>query len=617
MRLFFLSLNLLCCSHFSRIISLLFCFYTINSYAQWDSVANANFGRWEAPAIAVGDKMYVFGGVTTGFGLSNHVEVYDVNDKSWEDLGTMPQFVSHQGFALVGSEIWMAGGRTDGFQDTDLVQIYSTTTNTWRSGPNLPGKRAGGGMVYLNGLLYFVSGMAVTNGFPGNCPNEASFNDLFVLNPSKPEEGWQTLAPTLNSLNHFGMATAHNRIYMFGGQEGHDCVGIDGENSGNGPDVSSVFEYDPLTNSWEEKASLPFNRSHIEPSTFSYNGQLYVLGGEGPALDQLIFDPFDNDWEFSTQLPQGLMAAAAKVFDDVLILAMGASGSGVNLVGESITYELPLTSEINNDAPRVEEIANQIAEVSDGISLTVSAFDPDNGDVLNFQASGLPEGLSINNSTGEISGIITASPGDYRVIVTVSDNDSESPDTRQAFNYKILTSSTLPVEFASFDITKKGNQVRIQWATSLEESLSYFEIERSYLGNNFSALGRLQPNGSSYEFTDEITQSGTWYYRIKGVDIDGSVSYSDTRSINFIEVGMSVYPNPGKSDFVIEIESFSDRRTQLSLIDIRGRSLWTSDIIVDKGIQQIKPDWETINPGIYTLIMESVGELLPIRVVVQ
>ncbi len=587
------------------------------AHAQWELVANANHPRWEAPAVKVGDKMFVFAGVETGFSLSNHVEVYDVNSRVWQDLGEMPQIVTHQGFALVGTDIWMAGGRNGQFKDTDIVQIYDTQNNLWREGPALPGIRTGGGMVFLNGLLYFVSGMAVTNGFPGNCPNEDSYNNLFVYNPSKPEDGWVEKSPTLNSLNHFGIATAHNRIYMFGGQEGHDCVGIDSDQQGNGPDVNSVFEYDPVTDSWEQKADIPFNRSHIEPATFSYNGKIYVLGGEGPAVQQLIFDPIENSWEFSTDLPLGLMAAAAKVFDDVLVLAFGASGGGADLFGESETYELPLISDTENDAPRVETIPNQIKEKDDGISFQVEARDPDDGDILSFQAEGLPEGVNINSSTGEISGVVSAEPGNYRVVVTVSDNDGGSPDTKQAFTFRVLAATTLPVEFASFEVNRKENVVHLQWITSLEEGLSHFDIEKSASGKDFVTIGQLTPSGSQYEYQDEIYTYGTWYYRIKGVDIDGSETYSEIRSVQFQDINVSVYPNPGSKDFTIALEAFKDRIVKLELIDMRGRAIWTYSDVVDRGAEALHPEWNHLTPGIYSLLVESAGELLPIKVVVK
>src|SRR5262249_1213734 len=54
-------------------------------------------------------------------------------------------------------------------------------------------------------------------------------------------------------------------------------------------------------------------------------------------------------------------------------------------------------------------------------SLTVSATDAD-GDSLTYSATGLPQGLTINSGTGEISGTLGGqSAGTYTVKVTASD----------------------------------------------------------------------------------------------------------------------------------------------------------------------------------------------------
>jgi YVTN family beta-propeller protein len=62
---------------------------------------------------------------------------------------------------------------------------------------------------------------------------------------------------------------------------------------------------------------------------------------------------------------------------------------------------------------------NQAGLVGTPVSLQLAATDP-NGDVLGFGASGLPAGLTINGTTGVISGTPTA-PGIYSVVVAASD----------------------------------------------------------------------------------------------------------------------------------------------------------------------------------------------------
>ena len=69
--------------------------------------------------------------------------------------------------------------------------------------------------------------------------------------------------------------------------------------------------------------------------------------------------------------------------------------------------------------PVLADPGNQAGLVGATVSLQLSATDP-NGDILGYGASGLPAGLSINPTTGLISGSATA-PGIYNVVVAASD----------------------------------------------------------------------------------------------------------------------------------------------------------------------------------------------------
>jgi hypothetical protein len=77
--------------------------------------------------------------------------------------------------------------------------------------------------------------------------------------------------------------------------------------------------------------------------------------------------------------------------------------------------------------PSLLNPGNQSGQAGTAVSVQLSATDP-NGDSLTYSASGLPSGVSINPTTGEIGGTPTAS-GTFNVVVTASDgvnSDSES-----------------------------------------------------------------------------------------------------------------------------------------------------------------------------------------------
>ena len=71
------------------------------------------------------------------------------------------------------------------------------------------------------------------------------------------------------------------------------------------------------------------------------------------------------------------------------------------------------------DAPTLSPVSDRSGTVGSSVNLQLQATDP-NGDVLGYAAVGLPPGLTINSSTGKISGQLQAA-GTFNVVAAVSD----------------------------------------------------------------------------------------------------------------------------------------------------------------------------------------------------
>lgn len=80
-----------------------------------------------------------------------------------------------------------------------------------------------------------------------------------------------------------------------------------------------------------------------------------------------------------------------------------------------------------NRPPTLASIADRAHTVGTGVTLKPQASDPD-GDPLSFSTSGLPSGLTLNPTTGEILGVPTA-PVTMSVTLTATDPSGESAST--------------------------------------------------------------------------------------------------------------------------------------------------------------------------------------------
>ncbi len=99
----------------------------------------------------------------------------------------------------------------------------------------------------------------------------------------------------------------------------------------------------------------------------------------------------------------------------------------------------------SNTPPTVTLIANQTNTEGEIVNLQVSANDAD-GDSVTYSQSGLPQQLSLNSGTGEITGVVTEA-GTYNVTITVDDNNG-GIDT-ESFTWVVngvTTPPTGPVE---------------------------------------------------------------------------------------------------------------------------------------------------------------------------
>jgi len=120
---------------------------------------------------------------------------------------------------------------------------------------------------------------------------------------------------------------------------------------------------------------------------------------------------------------------------------------------------------------------------------------------------------------------------------------------------------TLPVTFVSLTAEKEQESVLVKWSTASETNNDYFSVEKMMEPSQWESIGTIRGSTNSnslqsYQMRDYKPQSGTNYYRIKQVDLDGKSSYSQMVSVvfEFPEI-IELYPNPTSSVLTVKSQS--------------------------------------------------------------
>ena len=129
-------------------------------------------------------------------------------------------------------------------------------------------------------------------------------------------------------------------------------------------------------------------------------------------------------------------------------VSVTATDDGTPNLADTVNFTWDVTN--TNRIPIVVNPGNQTNNENDIISLTLAGSDPDGGPVT-WSAINLPPGLSINPTTGEISGTLTyTSAGIHAIQATAT--DSELAPTTMAFTWTVNDINRAPT------VVNPGNQ---------------------------------------------------------------------------------------------------------------------------------------------------------------
>jgi hypothetical protein len=204
---------------------------------------------------------------------------------------------------------------------------------------------------------------------------------------------------------------------------------------------------------------------------------------------------------------------------------------------------------------------------------------------------------------------------------SVTASSAISPNTSFVFgstNPNTSFLSPLPVSIIDFSAKVNSNNIDIKWSTASEKDNMAFVVEKSIDGQTWSAIGTVKGAKTSnvvnnYGLVDYKAVAGFQYYRLKQIDLDGTVNYSKAIAVNFSKastLNVNLFPNPAKDALNITTENNATGEVHIQILNSMGETVYNK--VVDAGLVQ-SIDIASFIPGVYYVSVIAEGESKIIR----
>ncbi|HSB73908.1 MAG TPA: hypothetical protein VLT62_31665 [Candidatus Methylomirabilis sp.] len=314
-------------------------------------------GRWvklapfpepseELYGAAAGGKVYVFGGLAPGWKPKGLVYEYDPAADRWTKKKPMPLASHHVAFADLNGKIYAFGGFVPpasgppAWVPIDNVWEYDPVADAWKALAPMPTKRGSPVAAVVGGKIYVIGGASMHPGSAEPAVHPARpHRSLSTVEEYDPATNtWRARSSMPTARNHAAVGVVGDKIYVIGGRVGAAFIGV-----ASNTDV--VEEYDPATDSWGAvRARMLTPRSASAWGTVG--GRIYVAGGEYQNAQLMAayraleaYEPAGNRWTSLPPMPVPRHGLAGAVVGNRLHLVSGdvqsAGIPGMHLDSES------------------------------------------------------------------------------------------------------------------------------------------------------------------------------------------------------------------------------------------------------------------------------------------
>lgn len=372
---------------------------------------------------------------------------------TWAEKASMPTSRFELATAVVNGRIYAFGGRSEA-----NVEDYNPLTDSWTIHNNMPSSGIVNGAVTIANTVYVIRNGSTSSYNPltdtwtalANKPTAAFYPAVETINgrvygiggsvtdPNDPlssfpvavveeydptTDTWSSRTSMPTARTGATAVTASGKIYVFGGLPESSTPGVEP------PPLATVEAYNPLTDSWQTRANMPTLRYHAFGTVL--NNKIYIIGGQSPNGIQVNiveeYDPLTNTWDTNHMpLPvqQRILADSESVNGKLYVIGGYNGSGGSNTVFEGVFQHLPVVSEINAPIDPVP--------VNSAVNVSATFTDEDVTDTHSGTWDWADGAITIgvvdeSNGSGTITGTHTyTSAGVYPLSLSFSDDKGGS-----------------------------------------------------------------------------------------------------------------------------------------------------------------------------------------------
>ncbi|MFN0290927.1 beta strand repeat-containing protein [Pedobacter helvus] len=221
------------------------------------------------------------------------------------------------------------------------------------------------------------------------------------------------------------------------------------------------------------------------------------------------------------------------------------------------------------------------------------------------------EGADFSGFTSAQIGIAGYAAGNYGMFTGTGDAGANTVALNTSTFLPFIVgeaNTTLPLTLISFTAKESLNSVKLAWQTTDEVNLKNYVLQHRR-GDDFQDIYTVAANNKpgvfNYNYTHLNPTAGTNYYRLVGVDFDGSKQTSNPIPVT-VTLGneVTVYPNPVTQKNISV--SGVIKGDVIRILNIQGQVVFTKTA---SGNQVEEINVQNIQAGTYILSIENSGRI--------